>query len=78
MSVSDNVPSSSADARTPAAVSPSPAVDHASSDASSLEKLLARIGDRLNPILVKEARQALKSRQFTVTFSLLLFGAWVL
>lgn len=34
------------------------------------------IGDRLNPILVKETRQALKSRQFTATFWLLLvFGA---
>ena len=32
-----------------------------------------RWGDRLNPIVVKEARQALKSRQFLVTFSLLLF-----
>ncbi len=32
-------------------------------------------GDALNPILVKETRQALKSRQFVVTFSLLLFAA---
>ncbi len=32
-------------------------------------------GDRVNPILVKETRQALKSRQFVVTFSLLLFAA---
>ncbi len=31
--------------------------------------------DRLNPILVKETRQALKSRQFVVTFSFLLFAA---
>ena len=30
----------------------------------------------LNPILVKEARQALKSRQFVVTFGLLLFCGW--
>ena len=34
-----------------------------------------RMGDRLNPILVKETRQALKSRQFMVTFSVLLFAA---
>lgn len=34
-------------------------------------------GDWLNPILVKEARQALKSRQFVITFSLLLIAAWV-
>lgn len=37
-----------------------------------------RGGDAVNPILVKETRQALKSRQFVVTFSLLLFAslAW--
>lgn len=34
-----------------------------------------RAGDAINPILVKETRQALKSRQFVVTFSLLLFAA---
>jgi hypothetical protein len=33
--------------------------------------------DRLNPILVKETRQALKSRQFTITFGLLLICGWV-
>ncbi len=33
-------------------------------------------GDRLNPILVKETRQALKSRQFTITFGLLLICGW--
>ncbi|MGI9472645.1 MAG: ABC transporter permease [Rubripirellula sp.] len=32
-------------------------------------------GDTLNPILVKETRQALKSRQFVMTFSVLLFAA---
>lgn len=35
----------------------------------------ARFGDRLNPIVVKETRQALKSRQFVMTFSVLLFAA---
>jgi hypothetical protein len=39
---------------------------------------LARIGDRANPILVKETRQALKSRQFVVTFMLLLAASWFL
>lgn len=34
-----------------------------------------RFGDSLNPILVKETRQALKSRQFVITFSILLFAA---
>jgi ABC-type transport system involved in multi-copper enzyme maturation permease subunit len=33
---------------------------------------LERAGDRINPILVKETRQALKSRQFSATFMLLL------
>src|SRR3954452_23939534 len=42
-----------------------------------IESLLDRVGDRLNPILVKEARQAMKSRQFVVTFSLLLICGWV-
>lgn len=37
---------------------------------------LAQWADRLNPILVKEARQALKSRQFLATFSLVLLCAW--
>lgn len=37
---------------------------------------LERLGDRFNPIVVKEVRQALKSRQFIVTFLLLLLAAW--
>ncbi|MCO6455990.1 MAG: hypothetical protein J5I93_11890 [Pirellulaceae bacterium] len=41
-----------------------------------LERTLERASERLNPILVKEARQALKSRQFVVTFSLLLCFGW--
>lgn len=44
------------------------------------DKLVAwadRFSDHLNPILVKEARQALKSRQFVVTFMLLLLIAWL-
>ena len=40
------------------------------------EQQLERLAERLNPILVKEARQALKSRQFVVTFSLLLGFGW--
>ena len=38
---------------------------------------LERAGDRANPILVKETRQALKSRQFVITFMLLLGAAWI-
>lgn len=43
----------------------------------AVDRGLERIGDRLNPILVKETRQALKSRQFGVTFGLVLLCAWV-
>ena len=48
---------------------------------SSGEKFLHLIDyvtDRLNPILVKETRQALKSRQFIITFMLLLTVAWLI
>ena len=43
---------------------------------SALVTRLERLGDRFNPIVVKEVRQALKSRQFVVTFLLLLLAAW--
>jgi len=36
------------------------------------------ISDRLNPILVKETRQALKSRQFVATFLLMLTASWLI
>lgn len=42
---------------------------------AKLDRFCETQGDRLTPILVKETRQALKSRQFAVTFSLLLFAA---
>lgn len=40
--------------------------------------LVERASDRLNPILVKETRQALKSRQFVVTFQLMLVASWLI
>jgi ABC-type transport system involved in multi-copper enzyme maturation permease subunit len=40
-------------------------------------RALGWIGERLDPILVKEARQSLKSRQFFITFGLLLVCGWV-
>jgi ABC-type transport system involved in cytochrome c biogenesis permease component len=43
-----------------------------------VEQFLASASDRLNPILVKETRQALKSRQFGFTFVLLLIFCWVI
>jgi len=42
-----------------------------------IEAWLDRLGDRMNPILVKEARQAMKSRQFVITFSMLLIFGWL-
>lgn len=44
---------------------------------SAIEHRLVQAGDWLNPILVKETRQALKSWQFTITFVLLLVACWV-
>ncbi|MHB8901534.1 MAG: hypothetical protein ACYC6Y_22510 [Thermoguttaceae bacterium] len=44
--------------------------------AGRIDEALEWLGERLNPILVKETRQALKSRQFLLTFSLLLIAAW--
>ncbi len=44
----------------------------------SLTAWSERFSDYLNPILVKETRQALKSRQFIVTFMLLLIVAWLI
>ena len=40
------------------------------------ESWLGRFSEKLNPILVKESRQAVKSRQFAVTFTLLLSLGW--
>ena len=38
---------------------------------------LEAVADRANPILVKETRQALKSRQFVLTFLVVLISCWV-
>ena len=42
----------------------------------AFDTILERGGDWLNPILVKEARQALKSRQFVICFGLVLGLGW--
>ena len=44
---------------------------------NAVEARLAALADRANPILVKETRQALKSRQFIVTFLVVLLGCWI-
>lgn len=41
-----------------------------------IDQLLEWGGEKVNPILVKEARQALKSNHFVLTFLLLLICAW--
>ncbi len=48
-----------------------------SSTGDQLVRIADRLTDGMNPILVKEMRQALKSRQFVVTFMLLLVVAWI-
>ena len=45
--------------------------------AGDVERFLGTVSERLNPILVKETRQSLKSRQFVVTFFLLLIAGWI-
>jgi hypothetical protein len=40
------------------------------------ESMFFRIGDRLSPILIKETRQSIKSRQFGLSFTFLLLAAW--
>ncbi len=44
----------------------------------SIEEWLNYVGDYLNPIVVKETRQALKSRQFVFTFVALLVACWLI
>jgi hypothetical protein len=41
------------------------------------DRRLESIAEWLNPILVKECRQALKSKQFVITFALVLLCAWL-
>jgi hypothetical protein len=43
----------------------------------AIDRVLVRAGDWLNPILVKETRQALKSSQFAITFVLVLVACWI-
>ena len=44
---------------------------------TAIETRLAALAERANPILVKETRQALKSRQFVVTFLIVLVACWI-
>jgi hypothetical protein len=42
-----------------------------------IDRAAERLGEWLNPILVKEARQALKGKQFSITFGLVLTCGWI-
>ena len=44
---------------------------------TAIEDRLIALAEYANPILVKEARQALKSRQFVVTFLIVLIACWI-
>lgn len=52
------------------------AVGKAARQPSRLDRWAEGVGDWVNPILVKEVRQALKSRQFALNFGVLLLFAW--
>lgn len=60
-----------------AASDPAPVVSTYAAGWARVESWLMRAGERLNPILVKETRQAFKSKQFTITFGLLLLAGWL-
>ncbi len=45
---------------------------------TAIDPWLEWLGDRLNPLLVKETRQAMKSRQFTLWFVLMLIASWLI
>ena len=62
---------------TTASVVNEPVHSRVSSAWAAVERFLMYAGDWLNPILVKETRQALKSFQFTATFILLLIACWI-
>lgn len=63
-------------AETSTAVEASPSGPKPPAWLGPFDRRLSRASQWLNPILVKEARQALKSRQFAITFALLLICGW--
>lgn len=64
------------DATLPVTTKASPFDGEGTGKLAGAERWLGRLGEHLNPILVKETRQALKSRQFVLTFALLLIFGW--
>src|SRR4051794_1242587 len=65
-----------ADETTITAFPPEPAAGRNSPWLNRADRWVTHLNERLNPILVKEARQALKSKQFVITFMLVLLCAW--
>ena len=59
------------------AASAQPGAAKAEAAWKAVDRFLVYTGDWLNPILVKETRQALKSSQFTITFVLVLVACWI-
>lgn len=55
----------------------SPFAESAPAAPSRLRQVLENLGDYVNPILTKETRQALKSKQFGVAFVLVLTCCWL-
>ncbi len=76
MTALDDVPPADGPAAIADSLALGPAGHRAARSWARFERLLERGGEHLNPILIKEARQALKSRQFTVTFALVLGASW--
>ena len=78
---SDSIAIEVSDGASQAATGESPTATAKESSASRawrwLDGRLEDLSDYLNPILVKETRQALKSRQFVLWFLLLLVACWI-
>lgn len=64
--------------------SPGPGAEQAPAESRAqaawrrIDRWLEAVGERFNPILVKETRQALKSQQFVLWFLLLLAACWII
>ena len=58
--------------------SPEPGDAPAATTTAGRLPLVERFVDRMNPILVKEVRQAFKGRGFVLSFALLLFSCWMI
>src|SRR5262249_11768430 len=53
-----------------------PAAETTSGRWAKVDAVVSQLSERLKPILVQEARQAMNSKQFSITFTLVLFFGW--